>query len=69
MKTLKIIPQVVTDGAGHEVGVFFPVKDFKKLLKRLKKYTDSKAFDKAGSKKFITFVQAAEEILFLSSGQ
>jgi hypothetical protein len=65
METITINPQVITDGAGHEIGVFLPMGEFEKLLEELEDYEDIKTFDEAESrpnKEFIPYRQAMDEI-------
>jgi len=65
METLRINPQVITDGAGHEIGVFLPIHEFEKLLEELEDYEDIKAFEEAEgrpNKEFIPYRQAMQEI-------
>ena len=65
MESLNINPQLITDGAGHDIGVFLPMQEFEKLLEELEDYEDIKAFDEAESrpdKEFIPYRQAMDEI-------
>lgn len=65
MEILTINPQVVRDSSGHELGVFLPMEEFKKLLEELEDYEDAKTleeYDKRTDKEFIPLRQALDEI-------